>query len=1550
VQRRELTFRVFVSSTFSDLKAERDALQRDVFPRVREYCTKHGARFQAIDLRWGVSEEAALDQQTMNICLEELRRCQRTSPRPNFIILLGQRYGWCPLPPQIPATEFELTRNQLTAEDDRALLVHWYRRDDNAVPPEYYLQPRRVEGGANRSDAEKEMAREAEAREWAETERRLRSILLAGVNRLAWPQTDERRLKYEASATHQEILHGALKVTDTIDHVFGFFRSIEELPQDGSARDYLDLDPQGRPDAAGRKRLERLQADLRERLPNNILTYTTTWTDAGPSSEHIRQLSAEVFRRLLRVIRQEIKRRNRSDPVDQEAFTHQTFGQERARVFIGRRDLLRRIQNYLDDQDPHPLVVHGVSGSGKSALLSKAVADHESRVSNHEVIVRYIGATPASSDIRSMLEGLCKEITLRYGGDASTVPMEYTKLEVEFTNRLALATAEKPLVVFLDALDQLSDADNGRNLSWLPAQLPEHVRLVVSTLELRSQKKEGRRGADDCLGVLRERLPAQQFLEVTPMKVDEGEELLAAWLHQAQRSLQPQQRDEVLTKFRGCPYPLYLKLAFEEARGWKSSEPAATVPDCQTSEAPLQHCLSPDTLGILKDMFARLEAERNHGRLLVSRALGYLAASRHGLTEDELLDVLSADKDVIADFRKRSPKSPTLDRLPVVVWARLFAELEPYMTQRQADGTTVLTFYHREVNEAAATRYLPDQEKRRFHDALATYFRNQADPQNNQSWKGKEVRPFLEVPFQLANSNVEELARILLDFRWLEAKTGKALVQELIQDHGEALQRLPSTAPQADALRLVRQCLQASLHVLSEDATHLAGQLVAQLSDVADLNLERLTEGAKKWRKMPWMMPTTASLAVDKAEQGTVWMLQYGLSTMALTPDGRRAVVGDVNGGIHLCDLAKRTKLVTLKRCERHDWARGEEAIWRIKITKDGRYAFAALGRGVVFVYDLIKRCETLRIGHKGVRVVAISPDARYFLSAGTDGDVHIWDFVDRSLTSTLTPRSDGLPHTEYYAAEFLPNGHVFLVAESMLCEVKVEVWNWREGKKICDLEGQPFSGPCCAAITPDGSCALIGVGDGSVRTWELDTQRESRTLRGHADEVLDVAVTPDSRLVVSASADHSMRVWNLSTGQCSLELSGHTDEVCSIAITPDRRNVVSVSKDGTLRLWDLAVERYELRTPRHSGPVTCLAVTPDGHYLISGTTHESPRVWELETGKLVRTLAGSPRALSALKVTPDGECVVASEKSGAVTSWDIKSGTILDTIDTREEGLSVIALSPDGRHLLAIGQERGVVILDWPSGGTLRCLDGQMAAMDPNGRFALLGLEGNKHRALGPGQWTTDHFTTLLRCELLDLHAEPMPMGEATGFITAIAITPDSRFGISCHTYSAYNPYAAETLCVWDLGLGSLIHCLEGHDVPITEIGLTRDSKHAVSGCRRRLPSYLPLTDENVCVWDLVGGRRIHKLKVRSGVNAVALTRDDHFVVAVSDDWRVRVWDLVTGELAAVFIGKSPILCCVVAPDGKTVVAGEQSGRIHFLRLVLPDDPVGMTTTQGLG
>ena len=91
------TFRLFVSSTFSDFNEERKLLQTIVFPEIKKYCRDNGLNFQPIDLRWGVTEEASNDQKTLNLCLEEVQN-SKYHPYPNFLIMVGDRYGWVPLP------------------------------------------------------------------------------------------------------------------------------------------------------------------------------------------------------------------------------------------------------------------------------------------------------------------------------------------------------------------------------------------------------------------------------------------------------------------------------------------------------------------------------------------------------------------------------------------------------------------------------------------------------------------------------------------------------------------------------------------------------------------------------------------------------------------------------------------------------------------------------------------------------------------------------------------------------------------------------------------------------------------------------------------------------------------------------------------------------------------------------------------------------------------------------------------------------------------------------------------------------------------------------------------------------------------------------------------------------------------------------------------------------------------------------------------------------------------------------------------------------------
>ena len=85
------TLRVFISSTFCDMHAERDYLVRFVFPELKEKCRKNRINLIDVDLRWGVTEEDVQDGKALDICLDEIDSC-----RPYFLGLLGHRYGWIP--------------------------------------------------------------------------------------------------------------------------------------------------------------------------------------------------------------------------------------------------------------------------------------------------------------------------------------------------------------------------------------------------------------------------------------------------------------------------------------------------------------------------------------------------------------------------------------------------------------------------------------------------------------------------------------------------------------------------------------------------------------------------------------------------------------------------------------------------------------------------------------------------------------------------------------------------------------------------------------------------------------------------------------------------------------------------------------------------------------------------------------------------------------------------------------------------------------------------------------------------------------------------------------------------------------------------------------------------------------------------------------------------------------------------------------------------------------------------------------------------------------
>ena len=147
-------------------------------------------------------------------------------------MLLGDRYGWEPVPARIPMDHCERLLAAASDVDGKTIRSGYQGPDLNAVPPVMHLRKREGDRAAS------------EEREVTLRDALRRTVAQAGF-------TGDERLPYFASATHQEIVLGALDTEDEEgnafypeEHVHVYVRRIEGLPSDASARAFIDWDVQ----------------------------------------------------------------------------------------------------------------------------------------------------------------------------------------------------------------------------------------------------------------------------------------------------------------------------------------------------------------------------------------------------------------------------------------------------------------------------------------------------------------------------------------------------------------------------------------------------------------------------------------------------------------------------------------------------------------------------------------------------------------------------------------------------------------------------------------------------------------------------------------------------------------------------------------------------------------------------------------------------------------------------------------------------------------------------------------------------------------------------------------------------------------------------------------------------------------------------------------------------------------------------------------------------------------------------------------------------------
>ena len=447
------TFRLFVSSTFSDFSVERRLLQEYVFPEIKKYCKDSNLNFQPIDLRWGVSNEAQLDQKTLELCLEEVRT-SKINPHPNFLIMIGDRYGWIPLPYLIEKSEYETILSNIEKTKDIELLNNWYKLDENQIPASYILKER-----------ENKFAND---KVWEKLENHLRAILQNSVIKSSLSKENKER--YFMSATEHEVVEGIFKylritplqqsILDNnkelleIDsnHVYAYIRNIKSIDEEFK-NDFIDIDS---------RNVDKFKKGIRKSITNsnilevdielNSINKETTNRSLLYNYQTIQNEQNSIFvKAMIENLKKSINTYKNSikdlSDDDIEFLEHKNFKNLKIKNFFGKNESLKKIDEYINSDDTKPLIVYGKSGYGKSSLMAKAICDAENKYKDKIIIYRFIGATSNSINIRSLLISIVNQ--LKNSHIIEDIP-EYNNIDKKFFEQIKkiLLVVNKPITIF----------------------------------------------------------------------------------------------------------------------------------------------------------------------------------------------------------------------------------------------------------------------------------------------------------------------------------------------------------------------------------------------------------------------------------------------------------------------------------------------------------------------------------------------------------------------------------------------------------------------------------------------------------------------------------------------------------------------------------------------------------------------------------------------------------------------------------------------------------------------------------------------------------------------------------------------------------------------------------------------------------------------------------------------------------------------------------------------------------------------------------------------
>jgi DNA-binding beta-propeller fold protein YncE len=261
-------------------------------------------------------------------------------------------------------------------------------------------------------------------------------------------------------------------------------------------------------------------------------------------------------------------------------------------------------------------------------------------------------------------------------------------------------------------------------------------------------------------------------------------------------------------------------------------------------------------------------------------------------------------------------------------------------------------------------------------------------------------------------------------------------------------------------------------------------------------------------------------------------------------------------------------------------------------------------------------------------------------------------------------------------------------------------------GPPVALKGGLPFGGqhqlPKDIAFTVDGSLLLTGGGlERDALVWDVATGEEMAPipLTGEdeiGNDATALALSPtDPNLLAVGLLQGGVRFFDVDTGRLNRTLKGHRQPVERLAFTADGKTLFSLEEDKTVRRWDVAsgTEQRAIQVGEKSNRLPFLACSPDGKLLAlnGGIPDNVVRRFDATTGgRLPDWVGENQHWVNDLAFSPDGKLLVVAlnraGESGKNLAWiDAQTGKELGTPREEADTTDAIAFSPDGTTLACV-------------------------------------------------------------------------------------------------------------------------------------------------------------------------------------------------------------------------------------------------------------------------